>query len=371
MEGKGTIAIVTWGSAGGPFPRLTRWLAKGLASKGRRVDIIFLQDPRGIRTIDSWIREIGFHTRARWAVLPLLIYFRKTRPSLVITTPAHVIPATLIAGRLAGVPVVPWEQTILSYDKPFLPFLTKHIVPVARRTLYRWLAAIAAVSSDVAREVKSEYIGKQVFVLPNPCCVDCIREAAGPVQHNKGELCKLITVGRLIHQKGIDVLLKALHLLRKQGLRSWQLEILGDGPMRHQYQRMAVELGLEGYVKFMGYVTNPYLRMVQSDIFVHAARWEGFGMVIVEAMALGLPIVATSCPGGPKEILDHGRYGRLVPPDNPDALAETLAELIHNPAERQRLSEAARTRVEFYCPERIAGHVLEIEEYVLNARTMR
>ena len=365
---KRLISLITWGSSGGPFPRLIRWLAEGLSYHDRTVDIIFLQDPKGVRQVNDRIREIGFGTRTRLAILPLVQYFKQHRPSLAFVTPAHVALPVLAAGRLARVPVVPWEQTFLSYDRPFLPTGMRHTAPLLRRLLYRWSAAVAATSTDVAEEVKQELKLNQVFVLPNPCSSESIQKAAGSDCKNCRDSCTLVAVGRLIHQKGIDVVLKALHILHKEGLNKFRLAVLGDGPLRRQLEERTKQLGLEEEVNFLGYVPNPYPYMAQSDIFVHASRWEGFGMVIVEAMALGLPVVATSCPGGPKEILGYGEYGRLVPPDDPEALAEVLADLINNPEKRAQLSQASLRRIEFYRPERIAKNLLEIEEFVRSDR---
>jgi len=358
------ISLITWGSSGGPFPRLIRWLAKGLAYHRRSVDIIFLQDPERVKYIDDYIREIGLGTRARYAIIPLVRYFKQTPPSLALATPAHVAIPVLAVGRLAKVPVVPWEQAFLSYDRPFLPTSMKYTAPVIRRLLYSGSAAVAATSTDVAEEVRKELKLKHVWVLPNPCDPEEIRRAIESYSRSYGEFCSLIAVGRLVYEKGIDVLHKALHILHKEGLNNFRLTVLGDGPLRYQLEEMTNQLDLQEIVTFLGYIPNPYPYMAQFDIFVHASRWEGFGMVIVEAMALGLPVVATSCLGGPKEILDYGKYGRLVPPDDPKALAETLADLINHPEERKRLSQASLHRVEFYRPECIAEKVLEIEEFV-------
>lgn len=368
-ENEKKVALITWGSAGGPFPRIMRWLAKGLASKGRKVDILFLQDPKGIKRVEEQIREIGLGTRARWATLPLRNYFKEAKPALAIATPAHVALATLLAGRLTATPVVPWEPAFLSLDRRFLPVSMRLVSPVIRRLLYRWSAAVASVSRDVATEVKNELALRNVFVLPNPCDPNEIyRRAGGAFESRIKSTCKLVAAGRMVYEKGIDILLSALCELESRGIKSWEMEVLGNGPKRLEYEKMANNMGLSNKVRFLGYVPNPYPTMAQADVFVHPVRWEGFGMVLVEAMALGLPVVATACPGGPKEILDNGRYGILVPPEDPAALADALATLIQDASERERLAKVAKERADYYRPERIAEYVLQIEEYVRNAK---
>jgi glycosyltransferase involved in cell wall biosynthesis len=182
----------------------------------------------------------------------------------------------------------------------------------------------------------------------------------------KGSAVKLIAVGRLAYEKGFDLLLRALKKVSNRGVAGWELNILGNGSLREELEKLNTKLELENQVHFLGHVPNPYPYMARSDLFVHASRWEGFGMVIVEALALGVPVIATSCPGGPKEILDSGGYGRLVPPENLDALAEAIEELIINPEERKKYGELGRRRVGDYRPERIAERILEIERYVLD-----
>jgi hypothetical protein len=162
------IALITWGSGGGPFPRVMRWLAEGLRFHGRRVDIVFMRDPKGVKENPKGIREIGLGTRARTALIPLLRYMREVKPTLVIVAPAHCAPVTLLAGRLCRVPVVPQEVALLRYDLPYFTGTLRYMLPFLRRVTYRWSPAIAAVSSDVADAVQhSIRPAKHVHVLPN------------------------------------------------------------------------------------------------------------------------------------------------------------------------------------------------------------
>lgn len=364
------ISLVTWGSRGGPFPRIVRWLARGLEAKGYRADVVFIQEPKGVQEVSPNIREIGLGTRARYAAVPLYRYFKETKPAFVLATPLPSALAALMAGRLAGVPVVPWEATFLDRSIPLVPLQMRLFGPWFRRLLYGWAPAVAATSREVTSGIQKEFDNKGAFVLPNPCDLYDIRSLANASKPKNfaSDNYSLIAVGRLSPEKGIDVILKALGILRDRGINQYELRVLGEGPYRSDYEQLAAKLGLQDRVEFLGYVPNPYSIMAEADIFVHAARWEGFGMVVVEAMALGLPVVATTCPGGPKEILDFGKYGILVPPDNPEELAQAIASLIQNPQKRQRLSELSLERVEQYRPERIAERLLEIAEYVWNQR---
>ncbi len=363
------ISLITWGSSGGPFPRLIRWLADGLSKYDRRVDIIFLQDPKGIKKVNDKIREIGLGTRARYAVFPIMMYLRQYQPSFVLATPSHVAIPTLIAGSVSNVPVIPWEPTFLSYDEPYLPILMRVMTKAFRKSIYKLSSAVVATSSDVANEVKREIGLKSIYVLPNPCNIEAIKRTIGSQEKKNSKTCNLVAVSRLIYQKGVDVILKAIHILNNHGINNFKLTVLGDGQLRNELRELSKTLGVADKVNFLGYVSNPYPYMASSDVFVHASRWEGFGMVIVEAMALGLPVIATSCPGGPKEILDNGKYGYIVPPDDPEKLAEAIAHLINNPKERDRLRSLSLVRIQDYKPEIIAQKLLDIEKEIIIGRT--
>jgi glycosyltransferase involved in cell wall biosynthesis len=106
---------------------------------------------------------------------------------------------------------------------------------------------------------------------------------------------------------------------------------VGDGKCRAELEKQATELGIGDVVRFTGFVENPYPYLAQADLFVHTSRWEGLGIVLVEALALGTPVVATDCPSGPSEVLDHGRLGHLVPVGDAEAIADCMEAILDQP----------------------------------------
>jgi glycosyltransferase involved in cell wall biosynthesis len=120
-------------------------------------------------------------------------------------------------------------------------------------------------------------------------------------------------------------------------------------------------------VRLVGYLENPYESVRRSHLFLHSARWEAFGNVIVEAMTVGTPVILADCPGSPKEILDGGRYGKLVPNEDPEAFAAAVVGLANDPAERQRLGELGRKRSEDYSVDRLLPGMLADIERVTGA----
>ncbi|MDQ2730458.1 MAG: glycosyltransferase, partial [Armatimonadota bacterium] len=103
-----------------------------------------------------------------------------------------------------------------------------------------------------------------------------------------------------------------------------------DGPDRAEFGRLVQELGLEDRVAMPGFVDNPYPFIAHAAAFVLSSRWEGLPTVLIEALACGTPVLSTDCPSGPREILENGRYGRLVPVGDVDALAEAMSDIIAN-----------------------------------------
>ncbi|OPL08180.1 MAG: hypothetical protein AVO33_01330 [delta proteobacterium ML8_F1] len=121
---------------------------------------------------------------------------------------------------------------------------------------------------------------------------------------------------------------------------------MGTGPDEKAIEEMIISKGLNENIKLIGFQNNPYAYMEKADLFILSSLWEGFGHVIVEAMACGTPVVSTDCPHGPNEILENGKYGWLVSNDDLDKLTSTLSKLLDNPTEVKQMANnvCARAR---------------------------
>jgi glycosyltransferase involved in cell wall biosynthesis len=161
--------------------------------------------------------------------------------------------------------------------------------------------------------------GSPVLFLPNP-----VRDFDVPeptVDH--GHTFRFVSVARLCHQKGQDVLLRAVAMARSR-LPGFHVTLVGSGPEEAMLREMARDLAVEDVVTFTGYTSDPAQYLVDADCFVLASRWEGFGVALVEALRVGLPLLATDCDFGPADVITDPALGRLVTPEDPVALADGL-----------------------------------------------
>ena len=278
---------------------------------------------------------------------------REARPKALIVKSGQLGPATVLAGWITGTPVIPWEPTFTNLEVDSVGTRMKVMFGV-QRVLYRKAAALAGASEDVAEwAARDRKVPRsRVFVWPNAFDPEAIRREAKGVTPPPEPPLRMIALGRLVEQKAYDVMIEAL-AIADPDLPEWQLEILGvegswKGGWKARIEEMVARFGLAGKVRLIGHTDVPFKLLAGSHLFLHSARWEPFGNVIVEAMALGVPMVVADCPGAPKEILDYGRYGHLVPNEDPRAFAAALVELAGSPAERARLSELGRKRAEDY-----------------------
>jgi glycosyltransferase involved in cell wall biosynthesis len=173
----------------------------------------------------------------------------------------------------------------------------------------------------------------EVIVAPNAVVDSSLFERARqPVDFDRWfdhELPTLVGVGRLVRQKNFGLLLEAAALL--EGRRPVRVLLVGDGDDRRALAEQARTLGIESRVLFTGFTPNPYSLIARSSALVLSSFWETLPTVLIEAMALGIPCVATDCDFGPREILDNGRFGRLVPIGDPGALADAIEQTLINP----------------------------------------
>ena len=177
-------------------------------------------------------------------------------------------------------------------------------------------------------------------VIYNPLAVKEVEGSQEPPSFLDASKKKLVAMGRLTSQKGFDLLLQAFAKVQAQ-FPDWQLVILGEGEKRQELENLARQLEITEKVAMPGLVDNPFPILQQCDLFVLSSRYEGFGNVIIEAMACGLPVISTDCPSGPSEIIVSGENGILVPNQNQDELASAMATLMSDAPQRQTLATKA------------------------------
>lgn len=211
-----------------------------------------------------------------------------------------------------------------------------------KKALYRNATRILAVSHGVAEDlVRTIGVPRdRLVVIHNPIVEEKLESLAEEnVDHpwfNDG-VPLIVAAGRLVDQKDYPMLLEAFQKLRHRTMA--RLVILGEGDLQVFLRERARELGIDDDVAFLGFVPNPYRYMKRSSVFALSSRWEGFGNVIVEAMACSVPVVSTDCPSGPSEIITDGKDGFLVPVGDASSMARVLEQLLENPELRARIGK--------------------------------
>lgn len=208
---------------------------------------------------------------------------------------------------------------------------------------------IVCVSNDSKKSVENLYpeLKEKIEVIYNPIPKEeILKKALEKKNIYSNEKINIITVGRLTLQKGYDILLKAHKELLKEGL-DYNLYILGEGEERKKLEKYIKENNIEKNTFLLGFKENPYPYIKQANIFISSSRYEGYSLVVAEALCLEKPVIATKCVG-PIELLNNGKYGLLAEVENIDSLKEKMKKLILDEELRIKYSELSRERAKIF-----------------------
>lgn len=273
------------------------------------------------------------------AVRKLAAKIRAERPPLILSQRAYLNGILVLAKMLSGqkTPLALAEHTLLSrwYADPKLEKCrTERLLRWVNPVFYRQASRIIGISRAVAEDlVKTNWLSPdKVSVLYNPAVfpnLTQMAEAPWSPPWKPDSLPLILAAGRLEYEKGFDYLVKAFaELLRHRDAR---LAILGEGSARGCIEATARILGIEDRVFLPGFQRNPYPWFRQAGVYALSSICESFPTVLIEAMALGTPVVSFDCPFGPREILTHGKDGLLVPLGDVQGLAQTMLDVLETP----------------------------------------
>jgi glycosyltransferase involved in cell wall biosynthesis len=344
------LTVLASFSGEGGVERMLLNLLNGFASRGLKVDLLLIKsNSKHLSELHPNITTIELGSKhTLTSLLPLTRYLRSHQPASLLVAKDRAGRLAVLARRLSGSPtrLVVRLGTNLSAALAHRSRIKLWLRRTPIRLLYPGIDCIIAVSEGVKQdtiEVAGIEPGR-IEVVRNPVLTPRLLElAAQPSPHpwlDDTAVPVILGAGRLTVQKDFASLLRAFARLRAS--RSCRLIILGDGRQERLLKELAVELGIEEDLSLPGFTTNPYAYMARAELFVLSSRWEGSPNVLTEAMALGTPVVATDCPSGPRETLDGGRYGPLVPVGDWQALAEAMAQSLDNPIDSDSLREAVR-----------------------------
>ncbi len=342
------IALFVPSLHGGGAERVILDIATELANRGVPVDLVLVKAeghyldlvPNGVRLID-----LNSH-RAAASLLKLIRYIRREQPTALLPTltQANVIALVaklLLRGRLRVV-----TRIANTYSEEFATGSFKHRVALSLlKFLFPVADSIVAVSQGVADDLSKMHpaVSARVATIYNPVFrAEMVEQAAAPVNHSWFETETapvVVSVGRLATVKDHATLLRAFaEVLRSRQAR---LVILGEGPERENLLELAARLSVSQYVDLPGFKLNPFAYMSKAKVFTLSSRYEGFPNVLVQAMACGTPVVSTDCRSGPREILEDGKWGPLVPVGDWRAMAGAIIETLNNPVPSNRLISRA------------------------------
>lgn len=357
------ISILLPDLRGGGAERVCVDLARAFAALGHRVEFVlmdvageFLSEAQNEFTVVG----LGAH-QTRHVPRALASYLRRRQPQALIANMWPLTSAAVLGRALSGqgVKLLLVEHTVLSQQYATWGKLQNFIMRASMTATHRSSDQVGAVSKGAAVDVSclASLHSKRVQVLYNPIPQKPTPNSASTAKADALWRCspgrRILTVGSFKDTKNHALLLRSFAELPRSDTH---LMLLGAGGNETKLRELAQDLDIANRVIFAGFQPDTSPFYVTADLFVLSSDYEGFGNVIVEALSFGVPVVSTDCPSGPAEILENGRYGRLTPVGNVNALAKAMDEALSAPVDRAALKRRAAD----FAPEIAARKYLDL-----------
>lgn len=348
---------------GGGAERVFVELANEFARRGLRVDLVLAMEKGAyLSEVSHQVRIVGLTSHRLLRALPKLAgYLRRERPEAILSALDHANVVAILARGLAcrsARCVVSARSMPSGMYAGRVSTRSRLLLRLARAT-YRHADAVVANSHAVARDVKLHLgvAAESLFVIYNPINLEWIdamsREDVAHRWFAEGAPPVILSAGRLSAEKDFGTLIRAFAQVRSR--RDCRLLILGEGPDRPGLAGLAREVGVERDFEMPGFIPNPIAWMRRARVFVSSSVTEGLPNVVMQALALGLPVVSTRSAGGVAELLGEGRWGTLVPVGDASAMAKAIAANLDASHDIR-----VRARAMDFAPSAIASQYIEL-----------
>lgn len=326
----GGVSVFVPDLKGGGAERVMVRLANGLAASGATVDLVCLRaEGMTAKLLSAEVRLVELGGRMRSMLPGLIAHMRHRRPQGFLIGYDHHCALPILAGRIAS----PRMRVVATVHTELGAWLRRDGVGLAaKRAVVKLVFPLAdhvvAVSEGIAEDLQgwSSGLRKRVCTIPNPVLSEEIREMGrSPADHpwlQSKTIPVVLALGRLTYPKDWPTLIRAFALLRAQVPA--RLILLGEGPQRDELLALAETLRVDADVSLPGWAANPYAYIARADVVAHSSLLEGLPTVLIEALSLGIPVVATDCASGVREILEGGRWGRIVPTRHAEELGSAI-----------------------------------------------
>ena len=348
---------------GGGAQRVMVNLMNSFIKQGIKVDLILnkVEGPY-LAQVPSEVSIIDLQAPQLLKGLPKLVqYLRQESPGALLSFLHYTNEIALWAKRLANVPtrVVVSERNTLSV-RAKNQTSSERWSPILARLFYPWADGIVANSQGVAKDLAqvTHLPLERIQIIYNPTVSPHLLEKSQELPNHpwfkKGEPPVIMGVGRLDPQKDFPTLIKAFAQVRN--IKSCRLMILGEGREKDQLNELIVKLGREKDIVILDFVQNPYAYMAKAAVFVLSSIEEGLPNALIEALAIGTPVISTNCQSGPDEILDNGKYGTLVSVGDSQKMAEAILSVLSG----NNIEVADADWIKQFTPEAVAQKYLDV-----------